>query len=153
MQNQTFKMPGRPKKPTAVKKAQGTDQKCRTLENEMSPSKVNGVPGPPTVLSRNKNAMKLWHESVLELKEMNMLHGVDLPMLAAYCMRMSTYFEMEAFLAKNGRVDNGRRRAEDLIARDSLDQANKICQQFGFVPSARTKISMPDKKKENEYFD
>ena len=147
-------MPGRPKKPTAIKKAQGTLEKSRTIENEFVPSKVNGMPSPPSVLSKNKNAMKLWHESVIELKDMDMLHGVDLPMLAAYCVKMSLFFRMTDYCEKNGYINNrGRRCGEAIEAQSALDQANKICQQFGFVPSARTKISMPDKKKESDYFD
>lgn len=146
-------MPGRPSKPTAVKKAQGTYERCKThVTKEMMPAKVDGIPGPPSVL--NKNAMKLWQDSVLELAALQMLHTVDLAMLAAYCMKMDLFFRMTAFCEKHGYVnEKGRRRGESIEARDALDQANKIAQQFGFVPAARTKISMPEKANEDEYFD
>ena len=144
----------RPTKPSSVKKAQGTERKCRTLDNEMSPAKVDGMPDAPEVIARNKRAVKLWHESVIELDRLNMLHNVDLPSLAAYCMEMSTYFDMTSYCEKNGYVDkDGRRRAQDLIRRDSLDRANRIAQQFGFVPAARTKIAMPKKDEGTEFFD
>ena len=98
--------------------------------------------------------MKLWHESVLELDALGMLHHVDLPSLAAYCLEMATYFKYTAYCQDNGYVgDDGRRRSEDLVRRDCLDRANKIAQQFGFVPAARTKISMPDKPEPDGDFD
>ena len=145
-------MPGRPRKPTKVKCAQGTSRSDRTIDNEMLPARVDGLPSPPEVLQKNKRAMQLWMESVNELHSLDMLHVVDLPSLAAYCLEMSTYFTMTAFCEKNGYVDKlGKRRQQDLIRRDALDRANRIAQQFGFVPSARTKISAPGKK--DEFFD
>ena len=147
-------MPGRPTKPTRVKQAQGTDRKCRILNNEMLPTKVDGLPEAPEVIAKNKSAVKLWHESVVELESLGMLHSVDLPSLAAYCMEMSTYFTMTSYCELSGYVDaDGRRRAQDLIRRDCLDRANKIAQQFGFIPSARTKISMPKRDEGTEFFD
>ena len=144
----------KPRKPTAVKKAQGTSRKCRELPDEMLPSVVGGVPDPPAILAKNRQAMKLWQESVVELHNLGMLHNVDLAMLAAYCMKMELFFRMTEFCEKNGYVDDrGKRRAQSLEARDALDQANKIAQQFGFVPAARTKISMPKKEEGGEFFD
>jgi len=145
-------MPGRPKKPTAVKRAQGTSRKCREVDNEMVPARVDGLPSPPEVLAKNKKAMQLWVESVRELDSLDMLHTVDLPNLAAYCLEMANYFKMTAFCEKNGYTNQGRRRPEDIIRRDSLDRANRIAQQFGFVPAARTKISMGGSDKD-DFFD
>lgn len=144
-------MPGRPKKPTAVKKAQGTAQPCRMQKNEMLPARIDGLPAPPEALKNNKHAMKLWMDSVLELEKLNMLHFVDLPALGAYCMEMSNYFSLTAYCEKNGYVDmkTGKRRSQDIVRRDSLDRAIRLAQEFGFVPAARTKISMPDKGKYN----
>lgn len=148
-------MGGRPRKPSAIKKAQGTFAPSRSAKNEMMPSKVDGLPSPPEVLQKNARAMRLWSQSVQELSDLEMLHHVDLPQLAAYCLKMATFFEMEAFLQKNGRIywtDKGdpKRRPEDIIAKDALEQANKIAQQFGFAPSARTRISMPEKAKDED---
>lgn len=146
-------MPGRPKKPTAVKKAQGTAQKCRELDNEFVPTLVDGVPDPPEVLQKNQRAMRLWMESVVELESKKMLYRVDLNILASYCLELSTYFEMTAYCERNGYVCEGRRRAEDLIRRDCLDRAIKLAHEYGFTPAARTKISMPQQPEKDDYFD
>jgi P27 family predicted phage terminase small subunit len=148
-------MPGRPLKPTKVKQAQGTSRKCRETKNEMLPAKIDGIPAPPDALMKNEQAMKLWTDSVVELERLDMLHYVDLGVLAAYCIEMANYFNLTADCEKYGRVDKktNRRRAEDIARLDSLKEAIKLTDRLGFNPASRTKISMPEKKKDNQIFD
>jgi len=91
-----------------------------------------------------------------------MLHSVDLGMLSSYCREMGIYFEMveqlkagqvERTYDKDGRLRASKLKPEVKIARDSLDRAIKLAVQFGFTPSSRASIQMPEqnKKVENKY--
>jgi P27 family predicted phage terminase small subunit len=141
---------GRPRKPTKIKEMQGTLEKSRTVENEMMPSKVNGIPHAPQILLNIERAADLWDELVNELSNLDMLHGVDLPILTAYCIEMANYMRLEAYLTEEGRTfetPNGfeQKRPEVNMSRECLDRALKLATQFGLTPVARTKISMPTK--------
>ena len=144
---------GRKPLPTQVKKNRGTYQSCRGANNEMIPSRIDGIPKPPKILV--KEAATLWNETVKELYELDMLHGVDLPLLAAYCQEMATYFECSAYIQDNGityddSYGNPHTRPEVVTQRNALDRALKLATQFGFTPSARTRIEAPVKKEEKD---
>jgi len=146
---------GRKPLPTKIKEIQGTLEKSRQVENEMVPSFYEGIPEAPELLRKTERAVALWDELVRELQNLGMLHGVDLPLLAAYCNEMSTYFEAESVLLDEGRTfetPNGfiQKRPEVNISREALDRALKLATQFGLTPSARTKISAPRKESGDE---
>ena len=144
------------RKSTQIKIAQDTLRKCRELKNEMLPMKFEGIPITPDLLKKNKRAIKIWNESVKCLFDLNMLHGVDFPMLAAYCLEMAIYFEMQERIQSYDTIDKLVQKDEMRIAGAALDRALKLAAQFGFTPAARTKISMPGKKDEgmaDEIFD
>jgi|TARA_R110000851_G_scaffold211432_1_gene364019 P27 family predicted phage terminase small subunit len=157
-------MKGRKKIPTAIKKAQGTDRKDRELDNEMTVSNVVSMPNAPLFL--NDFGSLEWNKVTNELANLSMLHDVDLGMLASYCREMGTYFEMVEAL-KGGQVErtydkDGKLRATKLkpevkIARDCLDRAIKLAVQFGFTPSSRASLSMPEQieevKNKYDFFD
>lgn len=153
-------MKGRKKIPTALKKMKGTDRKDRELENEMIVSHVISMPDPPLFL--NEFGAAEWHKVTNELANLSMLHSVDLGMLSSYCREMGIYFEMveelkagqvERTYDKDGRLRASKLKPEVKIARDSLDRAIKLAVQFGFTPSSRASIQMPEQKKkvENKY--
>jgi P27 family predicted phage terminase small subunit len=145
---------GRKKKPTYVKQAQGTLQKCRTLANEMVPDVVGELPDVPDVLKGNAVALKHWKVYTQTLYNAGVLFECDLSGIVTLCKLWADYFEFIKILDKEGYVDaDGKRRAEDIIARDKLNQAMKLCVEFGFTPSARTKIPMQKKKEKDDIFD
>ena len=143
-------MKGRPPKPTRLKQMAGTDQPCRIMPNEMEVSRLLNIPDPPMQLS--ELGLREWDNITNELHAKQMLHLVDLALVAAYCNEMALYIESEKILLK-GRIDEFyndegaliRRQAkpEQKIAKDALAAALKIAAQFGLTPSARTRISMP----------
>jgi P27 family predicted phage terminase small subunit len=157
-------MKGRKKVPTAIKKAQGTHRKDREIENEMQVASVVSMPDAPLFL--NDFGVNEWHKVTNELANLQMLHDVDLGMLASYCREMGTYFEMVAAL-KGGQVErtydkDGKLRASKLkpevkISRDCLDRAIKLATQFGFTPSSRASLAMPEQieevKNKYDFFD
>jgi len=147
---------GRKSIPTKVKQIRGTFRQDQSVTNEMIPSRVDGIPKPPTILV--KEAATLWNETVKELYELDMLHGVDLPLLAAYCQEMATYFECSAYIQDKGKTyedshGNPHTRPEVIIQRNSLDRALKLATQFGFTPSARCKIEAPAKQDKDSLWD
>jgi P27 family predicted phage terminase small subunit len=143
---------GRKKIPTAIKKAQGTLVKSRTLENEMEVEQINFLPEAPDYL--NDFGKLEWGSVAGELLQKNMLHLVDLSLLSAYCNEMGTYLECSEKIKKEGAVErtydkDGRLRAsktkpEVAMARNALDRALKIAVQFGFTPSSRASIPQPE---------
>jgi P27 family predicted phage terminase small subunit len=143
---------GRKKIPTAIKKAQGTLVKSRTLENEMQVTQLEFIPEAPDYLG--EFAKLEWETVATELAAKHMLHLVDLGLLSAYCNEMGIYLECYEKLNKEGSVErtydkDGRLRAsktkpEVTIARNALDRALKLAVQFGFTPSARASIPQPE---------
>ena len=95
---------GRKKLPTQIKKIQGTLQKCRTVENEMTVDLVNDLPKAPSLLSTI--GRQEWIKVTKQLYNLNMLHEIDLRLIEAYCNEISIYIEAETELRLNGRVDN-----------------------------------------------
>ncbi len=142
-------MRGRPPTPTALKVLKGTDQPSRMRPDEMAPAKLTEVPMPPDYLTDRGKAE--WYTTCTELATLGMLHKVDLSLLAAYCNEMSTYWESEELLRTRGRVmtiknpDGSTKYMQQVphvsIARNALRMALTLASQFGFTPSARTRIS------------
>ena len=143
-------MKGRPPKPTRLKQMAGTDQPCRIMPNEMEVSRLLNIPDPPMELS--ELGLREWINITAELHGKQMLHLVDLPLVAAYCNEMALYIESEKILLL-GRIDEfyndegvllkRTAKPEQKIAKDALAAALKLAAQFGLTPSARTRISMP----------
>ena len=154
-------MTGRKKIPTEVKKARGTLQKCRELDNPMEVAKVSGLPAAPKWLSKiGKEQYKL---VVKQLNDLDMLYQVDLKLIEAYANTMALHIEAEQELRRVGRImvykdDEGRPKHSQVvpmqtISKQALDQAIKIASHFGLTPSSRTKISAPQSLeiKDNEF--
>ncbi len=142
---------GRKKLPTKIKEMQGTLDKSRQLKNEMQVSALNNLPDAPdwlTPLAQNE-----WQNVTNELLSLQMLHQIDLVLLAAYCNAISLHIEMEKYLMEKGRVNHyynedgslrhSQSKPEVKISNDSLANALKIAVQFGFTPSSRGSISAP----------
>ena len=142
---------GRKKLPTQIKKIQGTLDKSREVKNEMQVSTLNKLPDAPNWL--NPMAKNEWKNVTNELLSLQMLHQIDLILLAAYCNAISLHIEMEQILMEKGRVNHyynedgslrhSQCKPEVKISNDSLSNALKIAVQFGFTPSSGGGISAP----------
>ena len=86
-----------------------------------------------------------------------MLHIVDLSILSAYCFEIGTYhrimYEMGGKFTERTYDKDGKLRASKIapqykIAQAALANAMKIATQFGFTPSSRASLSMPDQEEE-----
>lgn len=150
---------GRPPKPTKQKELQGTARADRMLENEMMPSKIDHAPSPPRYLT--DNAKKEWKLVCAELIEMDMLTGVDLALLSAYCQEMADYL-MACEKLKDPEIGHvmtitrpdGSTYSQQTpwvsIKNTALANAVKLANQFGFTPAARSRIQMKPKEEEDE---
>jgi len=146
---------GNPKKPTQLKRIQGTLRSDRQTPNEMTPAVYNGLPGPPDMLKHDKSACELWKEKTRWLHSMGMLHEMDFPEIAAYCVNMADYWELREDIRINGRefmTPKGfeQKRPAVNMAKEALELALKIGSTFGFNLSARSKISAPGQDEEDD---
>jgi len=141
---------GRKPLPTAIKKKKGTYRKDQAIENEMTPKLVKNIPSPPDTL--NKVAKAEWYRLIGELSRLKVLSHMDLSLIEVYCKEYAVYLEMNELLEKNGRVmvyknDDGTLKHVQVaphqrIADRAVEKMLKIAAEFGFSPSARTRISM-----------
>ena len=71
---------GRKKIPTKINEMQGTLQKSRVVENEMQVDLCQSLPEAPKLLSKIGKAE--WEKVTKQLFNLNMLHQVDLRLVA-----------------------------------------------------------------------
>lgn len=151
---------GRPKKPTEIKLLEGTAREDRELKNQMMPSKISHAPSPPTWMS--KDAKKEWKATCQDLIELDMLYRVDLGLLAAYCVEMSNYIDAVkklkdpeigyvTYITREDGTKYPILSPWNTVKNQSLKNAMGIANQFGFTPSARTKISATPKDEESAF--
>ncbi|MBD2705597.1 phage terminase small subunit P27 family [Spirosoma sp. BT702] len=142
----------RPRKPTVIKQLQGTAQPSRILQNEVKPQAVT-MPTPPDWLS--DYAKDEWYTQTLEMESLGILSVMDLSMLAMYCQQVGIFRQAQEEMKDEELVvttPNGALQPNPLlgIANKASDSALKIASQFGFTPSARTRIGANPTQKEED---
>ena len=155
---------GRKKIKTKIKEMQGSVEKSRSIENEMTVDLVSDIPTAPDWLS--EIGKEEWNKVSSQLYNIGMLHNVDLQLVAAYCNEMSLYIETETMLRNKGRIqafrnpDGTFKHTQAVpyqkIAKDALNSAMKLATQFGLTPVARASIAAPvlnNNTQINNYFD
>jgi len=130
---------------------QGTLDVSRATNNEMQVDVCQELPAAPQWLS--EIGKEEWCKVTNQLFNLQMLHQIDLQLIAAYCNEMSLYIETEIMLREKGRIqifknsDGTLKHAQAVpyqkIAKDALDKAMKLATQFGLTPVARASISAP----------
>lgn len=149
---------GRPKKPTQIKKLNGTFREDRALDDEMMPSKLSFAPSPPDLLSMRGKT--LWASVCAELAELEMLHRVDLEQIAAYCSEMDGYWTTVSEIQDDGAVIRGVNKEGNPyviqnpligIKNTYLKNATAIASKFGFSPADRTKIAAPPAERDGSF--
>ena len=138
------------KKPTKIKKLEGTYRKDRVAKNEMMPEVLNEVGKPKGLI--NNYSDEIWLKVTRELSSLNMLHSVDQEMLMAYCNEMGIYFDCcEKTKAVGSYTEENKANGKIIsnfmkVGNTALNNAIKLSDKFGFNPAARTKIEMPQQK-------
>ena len=148
-------MKGRKKIPTSVKELKGTLEKSRLVDNEMATSQVVTMPDAPLFL--NQEGADEWDIVSNELAKIKMLHLTDLSILAAYCNEMGIYRSISAELGgnfteqtvdKDGKLRMTKINPKYKVMQNALQNAIKLSTQFGFTPSSRASLSMPEQEQE-----
>lgn len=135
-----------PKKPTAIKRAEGNPGH-RPL-NDREPQPDPSAPKCPKTLS--KRAQGAWKKVVPQLRRMGVLTQIDGETLARYCTLLARYWDAEDFIKEHGTVfplrdENGKLKYLQQIPQ--VGMANKLAvmllrieQEFGMTPSSRSNI-------------
>ena len=148
-------MRGRKKTPTKLKELKGSLRKCREVSNEMQTTNVVSMPKAPSFL--NQHGADEWDLVTNELANIKMLHLTDLSILAAYCNEIGIYREIaqelqgnftEQTVDKDGRLRASKIAPKYKVMQNALQMAMKIATQFGFTPSSRASLSMPEQDEE-----
>jgi P27 family predicted phage terminase small subunit len=140
---------GRPRKPTKLKKAQGTLQKCRTLPNEWTPP-----PGaPPEPADLDKVGRKEWRRVVEELTTAGVLTKIDASMLEGYCSMFSQALTYRALAQAEPIIASftgPKVNPAAEMARKSWALARQFAAEFGMTPAARSRVAAAGKDDDDE---
>lgn len=147
---------GRPRLADAEKAKKGTLEKSRVKKKTIDPPKIDRIPDPPDWLG--KHGREEWKVKCDQLDRMNMLHKTDLGILASLCNEWHNYVEAELILKKTPRyyqVDDPKTgqlkyiglHPAHTIAQQHLKSYITLCNEFGFSPASRSRLSMPTDEK------
>jgi len=138
---------GRPRKPTALKRIQGTLRKDRSKPREWIPPA--GAPAMPKTL--DARAREVWRECVGLLEPAGILTKADGGALADYCRALSRADAADVLVAKEGltcaTAEGIKAHPAVGIARRERDAATRLRALFGLDPSSRARLSVPEKPK------
>ena len=142
------------RKPTALKKLQGTFRPARAIENEMSESleSLQAIPEPPDTI-QGKIAKTVWYSLATELMSIGVFYKVSLPLLEMYCNHYELATKAKREINKNGIVKDGRKNPSVSIFKDASAQLLRISNVFGFTPASASSIKIPTPEKATDPWD
>lgn len=143
---------GNPAKPTKLKILQGNPGKRPLNKNEPEPTR--GIPSRPEWLSRE--AKREWSRVTQELDRLGLLTVVDRALISAYCQAWADYVAAQKDIQRNGTyfvtaTGYEAPRPSVGIAAKALQQMIQLSARFGFTPSDRSKMSMPEPKETDPF--
>lgn len=144
---------GRPRKPTALIKLHGTFRHDQRPESEPMPDAK--IPEMPKFLKGEAKAE--WNRLAPLLAEMKCLTDWDRSTLAAYCFEWGVYVSLCSKLKKINEyvvtTINGNKIHNPLLSarNKALSNFKELATEFGLSPSSRTRLSVSEKKNENEF--
>lgn len=149
---------GRPRIADAEKAKKGTLQKCRSKNNVVPPAalKIEAPPPPPKWL--DEFGAQEWRDKTDLLDRLKILHKTDLGLLAMLCREWENYVAAEkdaktvnryyqVVSPKSGEVTYIGIHPAHTIAQQHLKAYIQLCNEFGFSPASRSRISMPTDEK------
>lgn len=146
----------RPRKPTAIKKMQGTLQPCRTNKDEPIPQYSLSKIEPPNYLS--DLAKELWTFAIEQAPE-ELLTSLDFSVFAIWADTQAKIIKCENIIKDEGLVtydDKGTPRAHPMFRmQNELKQLLRgYLTELGFTPASRSKVSIRKKEdKTNDFID
>lgn len=151
---------GRPKKPAALKRVDGTYRKDRdesAAEIEAITSKVEI----PKAL-KEKESQEMWAYLVNRFKDARMLTELDLPMLELMCLEYQRYLNYDVILEEQGHViisigSSGNAYQKEnphiKLREQALNRYMDLASKFGMNPSDRSKVVQMGKQEKGDGFD
>lgn len=138
-------------KPTMLKLLEGNPGKRPINKNEPRPSKGE-IKCPGWLL---KDAKKEWKRVLPELERLGLLTTIDIAALVGYCQSWARYVEAEKFLKDNDSIFITDKGYMGQVPQVGMAQKYlKLCQsfmtEFGFTPSSRGRLSLPNKDQDKE---
>lgn len=152
---------GRPKKPTQLKKLQGTDRADRIIQNEFQPTIEISSTVPDSL---NEWGSKLWVDLMDEYGKFDLISRVDVGSLMVLCNEFGRYCEADDLLKAQGLeiIEDVYNSKGDIVGQkkvvnplikvvsDAFKNYKSICTEFGLTPASRTKISAPPKEQQQD---
>ncbi|MBQ9631798.1 MAG: phage terminase small subunit P27 family [Lachnospiraceae bacterium] len=133
---------GRKPKPTALKELEGNPGKRPLNKNEPKPAKK--APSCPKWL--DDEAKKEWRRLAPSMEKLGILTEADRTAFASYCQAYSRWKAAEEFMTNSGttifKTPSGywQQLPQVSIAQTYLKIMNRIGEQFGLTPAARSRI-------------
>jgi P27 family predicted phage terminase small subunit len=149
---------GKAKKPTALKKLEGTYRPDREVDNVFEPEPQQKPPKCPTGYPAGFAAE--WKRVCEGLIEYGMLASVDYDTIEAYCDAVVTFRKASRILAKEGLttfMTNKTGITYEVaspyvtIKKDAATRMLQIAREFGFTPASRVKVPQGKKKDVNPF--
>jgi P27 family predicted phage terminase small subunit len=146
--------PGPARKPTKIKRLEGNPGQYPL--NEREPEPTLGCE-PPSWLA--PGAIAEWRRVYPELESLGLVTVVDQAALACWCVAVDNLARATAALAPT--EDNPRPEIQiapsgyecvsgaELMRRQAMKDIRAFCQEFGFSPAARSRVSVPSKPQDD----
>ena len=148
-------MRGRKPKPTLLKVLEGNPGR-RPL-NDREPAAPDGVPECPEWLDDVAKAE--WFRVSKVLFDMHLLSVADQAALTAYCVEYSRWVFAEAQVKQFGMIVKSPEKGFPMkspyltVANQAREAMLKLAVEFGFTPSSRSRIRVPDDNEAMDEFD
>lgn len=129
---------GPPKKPSAIRRAEGNRGRLKMNDNEPEPT---GLATMPAELS--EDAKVVWLEVSGELERIGVLTSVDSRAFASYCESVADYWKavLELRNSSDGLLKDGRKNPLCTLVHESFGRMMKAGSEFGMTPASRTNIA------------
>ena len=133
---------GRKPKPTAIKELEGNPGKRPLNDAEPKPERK----APPCPKWLEPEAKKEWRRLSKQLEQIGVLTEVDQAAFASYCQAYARWKEAEEFMTQHGTIVKTKSGYWQQVPQVSIAQTylkimNKIAEQFGLTPAARSRIT------------
>lgn len=143
----------RPRKPTAIKKLQGTLQKCRTNPGEPVPTKM--LAEAPEDFS--ESVREIWNYA-LSVAPPNVLAAIDYSVFAVWCVAVDTFNQARTEVERTGLMAEGSmgqptKNPAISIMNDAAYLMMKAASELGFTPASRSKVTVIATEKKKDELD
>ena len=141
------------KLPTAIKKARGTLQPCRTL-NEPDALSIEDIEPP---CDFDNVELATWNAVISELIESRVLGRQDLRALESYCISYALMKEARFHIQEDGITivqanGNTVKNPATTVLNEAITRLNSIGGEFGLTPVSRSRVNVPKTKVKGNRF-